>query len=324
MIFSLRDISKKYRNKEILFIKSLDIKKGEICCITGPNGAGKTTLLEIMAGILTPDSGSIMYKDKKEPARGFKEINMILQDTIVFNTTVYKNIEFGLKANKINKKLHKSKIQNALLSVNLEKQKNQRAVTLSGGEKKQLAIARALALEPEVLILDEPIAGLDRNNRNKIISILKKIHKNNDMTMIIASHDMDFVLSVTTQTYSLFGGRQVPLSIENVFHGKVIDNHKVQVNQVELYITGDKTGEINVVIPPENIVLSEEPLSSSMRNRFQGKVVKLEKDHDRIKVWVDIGIVLCSYITPVSLKKMKITVEDSIWVEFKANSIKCY
>lgn len=324
MIFSLRDISKSYKGKEILSIKHLDMKNGKIYCITGPNGAGKTTLLEIMAGIQKPDSGSIVYRGTKEPARGYREIAMILQDTVVFNTTVYKNIAFGLKANKIDKKLHKEKINNALMSVKLEKNKYQKAVTLSGGEKKQLAIARALVLDPEVLICDEPTAGLDKNNRDTIISIFKNIHKNHALTIIIASHDIDFVLSVSTKTYSLFRGRQVPLSIENVFHGKVIDNKKVQVGNMEFYTAGSKKGEANIVIPPETIVLSGEPLLSSMRNRFKGQVVKLEKNQEQIKVWVDIGVVLCSYITPLSLKEMKITLDDTIWVEFKATAIKCY
>ena len=185
-------------------------------------------------------------------------------------------------------------------------------------------IARALALEPNVLLLDEPTSGLDTNSRNAIIDILKHIYKHNSITIIIASHDIDFVFSVATKIFSLYKGRHVPLSIENVFSGVVINNNRIKIDDIELFITTHKNGKVNVVIQPENIVLSKKPLTSSMRNRFEGKIVKLEKNHNKVKIWVDIGIVLCSAITYESFKKMMFHLGGRIWIEFKATAIKCY
>ena len=120
MIFSLKNISKKYGDKEVLYIDKLDIKSGEVYCISGPNGSGKSTLLEILSGISLPTNGMVTYNNDNTLKRGYGQIILVPQNTIVFNTSVYANIAFGLKANKIPLEVHKEKITKVLKKKHIE------------------------------------------------------------------------------------------------------------------------------------------------------------------------------------------------------------
>ncbi len=324
-MFQLENLIKKYNGVEVLSIPDMQIEEGQICCVSGPNGSGKTTFLELLAGLQTPTSGQVLFHGKPVTEAGRGKIIMVLQNPVMFNTTVYSNLAFGLKIKGIPSKAHEPLITAALKLVGMEQYKKQNANNLSGGEKQRVAIARALVLEPDVLIMDEPTAGLDVPARDALIDIVKGIYSEKKLTCIIASHDKDFLLSLATTAFSLIRGKHAPMSVENFFHGTVIDNGVVRIqNGVQFYAPTDREGNVNAVIAPENIVLSRELLESSMRNRFKGFVTRLEKDGEKVKVTMDIGIDLCSTITPRSVQEMRITIGDQLWLEFKATSVKVY
>ena len=170
MLYALSEITKKYDSRTVLDIPSMEIEKGAIYALLGPNGAGKTTLLNILSFLEVPTRGDIFYRSK---AVNFsesslqnlrKEVVMIDQHPILFTSTVYKNVEFGLKIRRIPQKKRKIIIEETLDLVGMSDFVQAQAHRLSGGETQRVALARALAVSPEVLLCDEPTSNLDVEN----------------------------------------------------------------------------------------------------------------------------------------------------------------
>ena len=168
------DDSKDENNEVILDIKDFFIRDNQITGISGSNGTGKSTLLEIIAGIEPFDEGSITINKIKLNKFPKGKIVMIMQNPILFSGTVESNILFGLKACKIEKNKFEEIINRVLKITDTTHFRKRDVTQLSGGEKQKIAIARALALDPELLIFDEPTTGLDENSKKSIKNIIKK------------------------------------------------------------------------------------------------------------------------------------------------------
>jgi len=196
MLYKLINILKAYNNKTILDIKELNIEKGKIYAFLGPNGAGKTSLLNILALLDAPNKGVIYYNGqstdilKKQTIKFRKEIVMVDQDPIMFSTSVYKNVEFGLKMRKIIKEKRKERIIKALDLVGMIDFCNKDARYLSGGETRRVAIARAIACEPDVVIFDEPTVNIDYSTQIAIENFIKTINKQKNISIIFSTHDI--------------------------------------------------------------------------------------------------------------------------------------
>jgi tungstate transport system ATP-binding protein len=159
----------------------------------GPNGCGKSTLLRIMALLEDQDGGETAFYDGNELLKPDlalrRRITLVLPRIGIFNTTVFKNAAYGLSIRGMPKAVVEEKVSRALAFVGLEKKGNQHALTLSSGETQRLGIARALALEPEILFLDEPTASIDEENTAIIESIIRAMRKEDRSIVIMTTHD---------------------------------------------------------------------------------------------------------------------------------------
>jgi len=193
-LIALKNVTKRYGEIVALNNVSLEVIKGEILAIIGPNGSGKTTMLRIMAGIDKPNNGEIYFNGTRVHDRNIDMIRsrstMIFQKTVFFNTTVYKNLAYGLKLRGYSKKEIKEKVREALRIVKLEGYESRLAKKLSGGEQQRLSLARALILNTELILLDEPTTNLDPYNVAMIEEIICNINRNFNTTIIIATHNM--------------------------------------------------------------------------------------------------------------------------------------
>jgi len=193
-LLELKEVTKKYGATVALDKITLKVTKGEILVIIGPNGSGKTTMLRIMAGIEKPTSGEIYFDgakiDDKNMEIARSKSTMVFQRTVLFNTTVYKNLAYGIKLRGYEKKEIKEKVKEALRIVKLEGYENRHAKRLSGGEQQRLSLARALILQNELILLDEPTANLDPYNVAMIEEIISKINMKFNTTIILATHNM--------------------------------------------------------------------------------------------------------------------------------------
>ena len=198
-ILSVKDIYKSFKGKEILKGLDLSVHEGECICIMGRSGCGKSVLMKIMVGLFRPDHGKVFYRDQELLFDDYKHLRkyrrrfgMVFQNAALFDyLNVYDNIAFGLK---YNYELERKKIKDIVFSVLEELQLKDSAYVfpseLSGGMKKRVALARALVLEPEILIYDEPTTGLDAIMVRNIDRLIKETQIKRNTTSIVITHDV--------------------------------------------------------------------------------------------------------------------------------------
>ena len=205
------NLTKSYKDVRALDGVSLEIRKGEIFCIMGHSGAGKTTLLRIFALLEKPDSGEYYFDGTKVTWNGHgdlrKNITMVFQTPVMFNTTVFKNVAYGLMIRGHSKTRIERKVREVLELVRLKGYENRKAKTLSGGEKQRVAIARAIVIEPKLLLMDEPTANLDPTNSAIIEDIIREIVREKETTMVFSTHNMFQAKRLAHRVAHMYGGK---------------------------------------------------------------------------------------------------------------------
>ena len=347
-VMELEDISKAYGNITALKHVNLQILEGEVFSLLGPNGSGKTTLLRIMAGIEKPTSGEVRFKDVRVDEHTINTVRlrstMVFQKTVLFNTSVYKNIAYGLRLRERSRKETDKKIGEVLKTVKLGGFEKRLAKKLSGGEQQRVALARALALDTEVLLLDEPTANIDPKNVSIIEDVLSWVNKEKKTTMVIATHNVFQAKTLANRAALLLEGKIVKVGapqeiftlppkllasyarLENVFSGvsSVVEEGTSLVDiggelRVEAAFT--KTGEVTVYVSPEDIILSRKPIVSSARNTFKGRVVEVADLGPTVRLKVNAGKVFVVQITKRSFREMQLNVDFEAFLTFKASSV---
>ena len=195
----IENITKKFGNHTTLNGIDLEINKGEFICILGPSGCGKSTLLRILAGLENVESGCVYINGKDvtttPPAK--RNFGIVFQSYALFpNLTVSQNVAYGLSGRKYSRKEIKAKVEEAINTVNLTEHANKHPQQLSGGQQQRVALARAIVLDPEFLLLDEPLSALDAKVRVKLRREIKKLQKRLGITTIMVTHDQDEALSM--------------------------------------------------------------------------------------------------------------------------------
>lgn len=205
-MFTLKNI--KY--KDILKINHLEIGSEKITAISGPSGGGKTTLLRLLINFVSPDSGEIHYKDKPlesySPEIIRQKIKMLGQQPIMFGETIQEEFKIAAEFAGINE-TQTTDFKELLNIVRLDKKLNDKSSKLSGGEKQRLALARLLLLKPEVLLLDEPTASLDKDNQKHILDFLADYAKNNGSKIIMVTHSPDLTEGIAQNQIIISRGK---------------------------------------------------------------------------------------------------------------------
>ena len=212
MILSARDISKSYRGRKVVNNISIEVNQGEIVGLLGPNGAGKTTSFYMIVGIIKPEQGDI-FLDKEVIStypmyqRAQKGIGYLAQEESVFRKlSVEDNILGVLEFSELSKNQQKEKAEKLMEEFGLINIRRNRGDLLSGGERRRTEIARALANNPNFLLLDEPFAGVDPIAVEDIQSIISVLKKKN-IGILITDHNVQETLAITDRTYLMFEGK---------------------------------------------------------------------------------------------------------------------
>jgi len=347
-VMELENISKTYGNLTALQQVNLKILEGEVFSLLGPNGSGKTTLLRIMAGIEKPTSGEMRFNSVKVDGGNINDVRlkttMVFQKTALFNTSVYKNVAYGLRLRELSKKETDEKVREVLKTVKLEGYEKRPAKKLSGGEQQRVALARALALDTEVLLLDEPTANIDPKNVSIIEDTLLWVNKEKKTTMVIATHNMFQTETLAKRAALLLEGKIVKVGapqeiftlpskllasyarLENVFSGV----SKVTSEGTSLVDVGDglqietafeKTGNTTVFVRPEDVILSLNPIVSSARNSFEGRIVEISDLGAIVRLRVKAGRDFTVQITKRSFNNMQLNIDSKVFLAFKASSV---
>ena len=345
----LQNVSKSFETVYALQKINLKIPYGKITTLLGPSGSGKTTLLRILAGLDKPTEGIIYYKNKQINAerKDFlrKKATLVFQKSIFFNTTVYNNVAFGLKIKKnISEEDCEKKVLETLNLVGLGSFADRRAKKLSGGEQQRVSLARALVLDRELLLLDEPTVNLDPKNVSVIEETIQRINQEKNTTIVLATHNMfqaeaiskniclilDGTVKQTGSNEEIFGKINKYLNsfarIENIFSGISHVEGGISIikinNKLKIEASFNQSGKVIVNVNPEDILISTHRIKSSARNVFNGKIVEIKDFGSVTKLIVDTGKKFSVQITKKSLKEMQLHMGSDVFLTFKASSVK--
>lgn len=208
-ILELRDVSKYFPGHQAVDRITLEVPKGEFFSLLGPSGCGKTTTLRLVAGFETPTSGEIFLNGKsiQELKPYQRNVSTVFQNYALFpHLTVQKNVEFGLRRGAPPRDLD-ARVRAVLELVQLVRKEARYPHQLSGGEKQRVALARSLVLEPDVLLLDEPLSALDPNLRKQVRAELKSLQRRVGITFLFVTHDQEEALSLSDRIAVMNGGR---------------------------------------------------------------------------------------------------------------------
>jgi len=214
MSIEIRNVSKQFGDFQALRDVSLDIASGELIALLGPSGCGKTTLLRIIAGLETPDVGSIHFSGEDTTDVHVRErgVGFVFQHYALFrHMTVFDNVAFGLRMKPRGERPSEAKIKEKVMSllqlVQLDWIADRYPSQLSGGQRQRIALARALAVEPKVLLLDEPFGALDAKVRKELRRWLRRLHDELHVTSIFVTHDQEEALEVADRVVVINQGR---------------------------------------------------------------------------------------------------------------------
>ncbi|UJG42953.1 MAG: ABC transporter ATP-binding protein [Candidatus Heimdallarchaeum endolithica] len=349
---SIRVTLGKFELKDITFSTS----ENDSIVILGPSGSGKTSLLKTILGIYTPDEGTIFYRGKDITyfPLNKRQIAYVPQKPTLFpHMTVQENLEYALTLNHIPKQEREKRINNILEFMGLEEKRNRLPKNLSGGELHRISIGRALILDFPLILLDEPLSGIDKRKAKKIIKLLKKAKEVYNKTIIYVTHDINDATELANKVIILNEGQierfatpedimENPKSqfiaeffnFENIFSGFIYyeDNHTFFIpektsKEIKIFLSDDlklkQSKKITITIRPEEIILSPKKMDfTSARNCFKGKIIEIiENLSSNVKVVLDCGIRITAVITRTSKKKLDIKEGKEMCAVFKASSV---
>jgi tungstate transport system ATP-binding protein len=332
--YELVNICHLYGKREVLNIPHLVLEKGKIYGIVGPNGSGKSTLLYILNGLITPTEGMVYFEGKPLPSSlntlGKRtSITLVIQNPYLFNTTVEKNIEYGLKVQGMSRKMRKSVVQRIIEKLELRGLEKRPAKELSGGESKLVALARALVIDPQVILLDEPTSGMDLKHLQKFENILIRINRERKTTIIFTTHDLCRAYILAHQVFSLVEGHLISSTVHNLFKGRVKTSKEgvyFDTGNLKIWISPCHRGsQANyATIDPDKIIISPDPFSSSARNIFRGRISKIIEQKEVVSLEIKGEETFLVQITKESLEKMALTPGSSVYLAFKAMSVNVF
>jgi putative spermidine/putrescine transport system ATP-binding protein len=306
----IRNIQKNFGAAQVVRDFSLDIESGEFVSFLGPSGCGKTTVLRMVAGFEEPSSGNIVIggSDVTRLKPNQRDIGMVFQAYALFpNMTVAQNIAFGLKVARTPQAEIRERVAAMLALIKLPELGDRYPYQLSGGQQQRIALARALAPKPKLLLLDEPLSALDAKVRVALREEIRAIQKELGITTIFVTHDQEEALSISDRIAVMYGGKaeQVGTPFEvynrpatrfvanfvgtlNVLEGTVSDaaSGVVEVHEEKVMLkdrlNGARTGDrLSLALRPEAIALGRKPgYDSSLKGRiadvhFLGSVIRV-------------------------------------------------
>jgi len=330
---------------------NLDIAAGEYFAILGPTGAGKTVLLEAIAGLHMLKKGTLLLhgEDVTNCPPETRGIGFVYQDYMLFpHMNVAENIAFGLKLRKAASQVIKTKVNHIGKLLNIDHLLHRAPISLSGGEKQRVALARALVIEPQVLLLDEPLSALDPSTREQLQEELRHLHNRLNTTIIHVTHDFeeaqalgDRIAIMNQGTIAQVGTPEeifrTPASefianfvgMRNIFKGTTRPNKDNQENtkatiafqDIEITALTTLKGQVHCTIRPEDITLSTDILSPGQINCFEGKITKITPRGAIAYLTVAVPPTFTGLLTMQTLKAMALQEGTRVTLSFKPAAV---
>lgn len=353
-LLALKDILVQYGEATILQVPYLDVHLGEVLAVIGPNGAGKSTLLRVMGLLVQPTRGRVCFHGQEVPQGDAlplrRRMASVFQDPLLLNGSVYENAALGLKLRGLDRRSIERRVGPWLERLGIAHLLQRPARSLSGGEAQRTSLARAFALDPELLLLDEPFSALDPPTREGLLLDLETILRETGITTVFVTHDRDEAFMLGDRIAVLIGGGLLQVGpatevfaqpVNEAVAGFVGIDTKipgvVEMMSEGLARVGFDGGGVEVVgefkpgervllcLRPEDITLSPpsgEDFKSSARNRLLGKVIKITPWGSHYRVALECGgSRLVALITRPSFLDLKLREGGNVIASFKATAV---
>jgi molybdopterin-binding protein len=351
-MLGIKDLVVKRADQTVLQVSCLDIQEGEVLAVIGPNGAGKSTLLLVLARLLGPQGGQVYYRGKpieqEDELTYRRRIALVLQEPLLLHQSVFNNVAAGLKFRGLPRPEVKQRTNEWLERLEIGHLHSRPAQRLSGGEAQRTSLARAFALQPELLLLDEPFSALDAPTRGRLLQDLHSLLSQTNITTVFITHDLDEALLLGDRVAVLLGGvlRQVGrpqdvftapsdgevaafVGVETVIAGTVVVSQNglvgVEANGLHLEAVGDLPVGKRVLycLRPEDITLSISDAKgiSSARNHINGHITRMVPSGPLVRVFIDCGLPVVALITRGSANEMRLKEGILVTASFKATAV---
>ena len=352
-ILEVKNLQVKRGGVSVLNISSLFVPEGKVLCLIGPNGAGKSTLLLALSRLLKSVNGDIIFRGHKIDSNHTtgtyrRHIAMVFQEPLLFDTTVFENVASGLKIRGMGQDEIRRVVEEYLERFGISHLINRSARKLSGGEAQRTSLARAFAIKPVIIFLDEPFSSLDPPTRESLIEDLQRILRVTHTTAVMATHDQMEALRLADQIAVMNQGKIAQIGSPSEVMNNPVDEFVASFVGMETVFTGsvkklyDSTFVVSVsgrdveavgtvavgetvvcFIRPENVTLSigMSGEATSARNVFPGKIIKVTPMGLFHKVHMDCGFPLVAYITHLSFENLSLREGGDIIASFKATAV---
>ena len=301
MYVELKNINKTYGSYQASRNVDFGIEKGKLIGLLGPSGSGKTTILRMIAGLETPDSGEISIDGKvvNDVPASERGIGFVFQNYALFRyMTVYDNVAFGLKVQKVDRKTIDTRVRELVKLVGLEGLEKRYPSQLSGGQRQRVAFARALAPNPQVLLLDEPFAAIDAKIRQELRSWLKEMIEKLGITSIFVTHDQDEAIEVADEIIITNAGqieqKGTPVEVyrnpETAFTASFFGQPSVLENADDFHTFTQAEGADKIIVRPEFVKISKLDEVEKFRTSVsQGVVERVSFRGDNLELQVRVN-----------------------------------
>lgn len=360
-MITIEAVSKTYESKKIVNNLTLDVKDNEILCLLGPNGCGKTTLLNMLSGLIKPDKGCITIDGViVDGAMGSKKVHLqpserkvgyVFQTVSLFpNMRVEDNVVYGLKAMHLPKGEVKAKTKELLEFVGLGEYAKYYPSQLSGGQKQRTALARSLATEPKVLLLDEPVSAIDPQLRESFRLELKSYLQKLKITVVYVTHNLSEAFIMSDRVAVMGNGRieQIGSAGEifdkprssyvakflgiNTFKGKALKMQggllEFEAGGVRLLASGTNGGlegkDVVATLKPEDIKLANINSKPNLANAIEGQITEMIAMRSTAQVTLDIGFILKARLPLATIKAEGLSVGDRVTVCFAPEALNVF
>jgi molybdate transport system ATP-binding protein len=327
----------------------LQVATGELVVLLGPNGAGKTSLLRAVAGLLPLEDGSVVLdgelldsREKWVPPEN-RAIGFVFQDYLLFpHMSVLENVAFGLRARGVSRSEARRTGAEWLERLGVARHAGTRPSALSGGEAQKVALARALAVRPRLLLLDEPLAALDAGTRvevrRELVHVLGEFHG----TRLLVTHDPVEAMTLGDRLIVIEHGRVVqsgaPRELRerprsdyvaalvglNLYRGRASRGVVLLDGGAELVVPGARRGEVYAAVHPRAVALYRSKPEGTPRNVWQGRVDGMDDEGERMRVTVSGPVRVVAEVTPAAAADLELAKGQTVWASIKATEIDVY
>lgn len=328
-MLELVGVRQRYGTRTVLDVDRFRLDRGAAVAVVGANGAGKSTLLRVLAALEKPSEGALLLDGIAGDVSARRRVTLVEQRPLLFRGTVRDNLEFGLRVRRVRAAERRRRAAAAAERLSVSHLLDRPSRELSDGETQRLAVARAVALAPEVLLLDEPLSAADREAGQLLYRLLDE-ERQRGLVVCIASHHLEDAYRWTSEVRALAAGRLTSLAPENLFRTDLIgagETKRARVGGIEIVVLTERQGPAVLIVPPDDIVVSRAPLESSARNTLPGRVVRMAergRDAGGVAITVDVGTDLTATVTHAAVRQLALAPGDTVVLSFKASAVRVF